>query len=358
MLVNALSPRVGGGLTYLVEVLVALERVCPELRLYVLAAPHNHELIRGSIRSEVKVVRFRGLTQRLLFEQLVLPFVRPGDVLYCPGNFCPLIRTRRPVILTLHNANYFGVGRYAGLNMRKRMETRLAHASAKTATCVIVVSRYLRDELRSEGFNGPKMHLVRSGSPRWPVSSKRPPDVDADADFILSVANDYALKHLDDVVMGWAEAFSAAHQVPQLIMVGDISASRRAFHEAMVPHDLKKYLLHLGVISERAEMKWLFEKARALVSMSELESLPLTPLEASSLGCPMILSDIPPHREVVESMATFIPLADVNELADALSRSTRRRSGIGRQAWSSTWEENAEVFGHLIDDMLSQTVDT
>ena len=62
--------------------------------------------------------------------------------------------------------------------------------------------------------------------------------------------------------------------------------------------------------------------ADVFVSTSHGEGLPVAVLEAMGAGCPVILSDIPPHRELADG-ADFIPFADpgdVDGFADAIRR--------------------------------------
>ena len=62
--------------------------------------------------------------------------------------------------------------------------------------------------------------------------------------------------------------------------------------------------------------------ADVFVSTSHGEGLPVAVLESMAAGCPVILSDIPPHRELADG-ADFIPFADpgdVDGFADAIRR--------------------------------------
>jgi glycosyltransferase involved in cell wall biosynthesis len=54
--------------------------------------------------------------------------------------------------------------------------------------------------------------------------------------------------------------------------------------------------------------------ADVFVSTSHGEGLPVAVLEAMAAGCPVILSDIPPHREVADG-AGFIPLVPPGDVA-------------------------------------------
>src|SRR4051812_49152773 len=100
VVVDALSARLGGGLSYLVNQLTALERVAPDLDLLVLCDPVNHDVLAHALRAPITVVP--GGQLRPLVEQARAPWWgRRGDVLYCPGSFAPLLPTRARVVLTL-----------------------------------------------------------------------------------------------------------------------------------------------------------------------------------------------------------------------------------------------------------------
>jgi glycosyltransferase involved in cell wall biosynthesis len=354
IVVNALSARVGGGLTYVTEQLSALVRVRPDLELTVLASTTNMAPLLGS-SARVKLVRFPNLSMRMLYEQAVMPYAsRRADVLYCPANFCPLVPAKLPIVLTLRNAHHFGPGRMlpAMSHMRKRAEIWLARASVRRADAVIVVSEALLADLRADGLYSSKVRVIRSGTPEWPPDDEQPPGLTSSDDFFLSLANDSPAKRLDDILTAWKTAFGSPDNRPSLVFAGRIEPARREAHRAIVGAELAGDLTYLGIVENRAHVKWLLMHARAMVSASELESFGLTVVEAGSLGCPAIVTDLPAHRETAEGEVNFFRPGDTKALARSLGEVGPRSTGTDSWAWRVSWDDNARELARTFDELI------
>jgi glycosyltransferase involved in cell wall biosynthesis len=80
----------------------------------------------------------------------------------------------------------------------------------------------------------------------------------------------------------------------------------------------------------------LFRRATAVVQPSLAEGLDLPVLEAMAAGSPLVLSDLPVHREVAADLALYAEATDVGGLSDrldeALSWDGERRSSHARRA--------------------------
>lgn len=77
---------------------------------------------------------------------------------------------------------------------------------------------------------------------------------------------------------------------------------------------------HLPAASVWALMK----QASAFVSLSLFEGCPNSVMEAMACGCPLVLSDIPAHREILsESGAIFVDPSSAKQTADAIAETLR-----------------------------------
>jgi glycosyltransferase involved in cell wall biosynthesis len=87
----------------------------------------------------------------------------------------------------------------------------------------------------------------------------------------------------------------------------------------------------------------VLKRAAAFVSLSRYEGMPNAVMEAAAVGCPIVLSDIPAHRAVLdEQSAVFVPTEDANAAAEALLATLRdadaaRARAAAARARAETW---------------------
>lgn len=98
----------------------------------------------------------------------------------------------------------------------------------------------------------------------------------------------------------------------KLVFVGEGNL-RSKLTEAIEALDLQERVKLTGLVG-RDDVFRHCAQADIFVSTSRGEGLPVAVIEGMASGCPVILSDIPPHREVAASV-DFIPLVAPDDLA-------------------------------------------
>lgn len=89
-----------------------------------------------------------------------------------------------------------------------------------------------------------------------------------------------------------------------VVLCGDGSL-RHTLQEQVSTLGLSKRVIFTGVVAN--EVVWsLMKGADALVFMSEYEGLPNVVIEAMACGCPLVVSDIPAHREILDDDSALI----------------------------------------------------
>jgi glycosyltransferase involved in cell wall biosynthesis len=88
----------------------------------------------------------------------------------------------------------------------------------------------------------------------------------------------------------------------------------------------------------------LMKCANVLVSVSFFEGSPNVVLEAMACGCPLIVSEIPAHRELLDdSMAIFVDPSRPNDLADAIASVLTDPAGAATRAQAA--RARVQAFG-------------
>lgn len=359
VLYNATSARVGGGLSYASQQVAALLDI-DDIDLALLVAPWNREALAAVVgdRAAVRPVAVRGTAARVGWEQIVLPWVARGhDVVVSPGNMgtllCPV-----PQVVVLQNSHHVGSGRRLAQNatLPRRAKIWFSHLCMRRADRVVTISRSLAQEVATERrLTGVPVTTVLSGAPApaevSSSSDRAARDLVGDDPFVVSVANDAPHKRLDDVADLRRVLDEGDAAVPRrIVLVGDVSAERRDIlrRRAGRPDGL----VFVGPVRDHATVLALFHRAAAAVTTSELEAWPLTLHEAMSQGCPVVATDIPPHREVGGSLVHYVPVGDPAMLAEAVTgvvAGPRPVPVAGGRSWSCHGVELAEVLRAVVD---------
>jgi glycosyltransferase involved in cell wall biosynthesis len=149
---------------------------------------------------------------------------------------------------------------------------------------------------------------------------------------VVSVGRLIAIKNPVAIVQAFAQH---AGESDRLVFVGD-GDWRERVQTSSLELGLDGQVELTGLVP-RDEVFRNVANADLFVSASRGEGLPVAVLEAMACGCPVVLSDIAPHRELSEG-ADFIPLLDPDDVAgfaQAINRframSPAQRQATGQQ---------------------------
>jgi len=260
-----------------------------------LAAPRGAEL-----NLELENIDFEctGTFQGHLWEQLDLPRYCRSRTLFNLCNTAPVFF--RNQIVTIHDAAvaampesfsysfktwYKYMIRKLGLNARRiitdtkfsKMELERFLAVPKEKIAVIYLGRE---------------HCLKNNEER-----NSPIKLSNNKPYVLAVGSLNRRKNFKALI----EAITILGQTDyDFIIAGGVNP--RIF--VNVELELPDSVHYLGHVSDN-ELIALYKKADAFVFPSLYEGFGLPPLEAMTLGCPVIVSDIPPHREVCEDAAVY-----------------------------------------------------
>ena len=375
--IHALAAKVGGGITYLRNILPEIARQLEDAGVRVvllLPAPLAGVKIPKFFEVRVLPRASRNALTRFVFDQFVLPWQmwRAGaGALFCSASFAPLIKTARTVVL-LRNAIYFDnnlMSRELPARRRSwRLQSLLIAAGAYTCAAIMYPSRAMRQltetafpSLQPRGavnYYGVSAELQKSKvqSQKSSALSTQHSALSPKRAFLYVMT--YTLqKNLNFLLRALVLAQREGLRV-QLVVTSNLDDRPPACHEAdwqlITEHDLigTGYLRPVGA-QYGADLRQLYEEVDACVFASFCESFGHPLVEALALDKPLICADLPYAREICGDSALYI---DPNRPEDLVAiwrdwpAATKKIAPLDREAFLArfAWPEHVKRLLELL----------
>jgi len=307
IIINAFSARLGGGQTYLINLLNNLP-VDQDVKIGVFA-PESLVLPEDS-----RIRRLRTLWPttnpllRVVWEKLILPFTLMqlrADILFCPGG---LLNTRvmhscRTVTMFRNMIPFDPVVRanlpFGRQRVRNWLLERAMLRSMKSANLTIFISDYARSVIQalttirnpvtiphgiSDAFRTYNQDLLR-------------PDVVPEDNYLLYVSRFDVYKHHYEIVSAYSKLPSRVRDKYKLFLVGENDMPEggrvREFIEA---HGLRDRVILAGAF-KYAALPAVYKHASLIIFASSCENCPNILLESLGAGRPVLSSSVMPMPE-------------------------------------------------------------
>ena len=286
------------------------------------------------------------------------------DVFYAPDLYFPPTR-RAPVLCTIRGVAYLAIPQMCDPGNVRALERAFAYARKRAHHFLAVSESTRQDLLRFTDLRPDRIHVATHGvDPAF-----RQLDC---AECRDSVARKYGIqrpfliyvgvigRHKN--VKGLLQAFSDSglhRQGLDLVLAGPFEAEIGPARSMVSRTGLESAVHFIGkVCQEDDTLVELYNAAVALVHPSFYEGWCSTPLEAMACGTPVVASDVPSVREVVQEAALLVPPDDVDDLKFAMLRVVEDKScradlvekGFAH-AGHHTWERSArrlrQVLAHV-----------
>lgn len=137
------------------------------------------------------------------------------------------------------------------------------------------------------------------------------------APYVLAVATLEPRKNYASLIRAFHQLNSKHHNVLRLVIVANPGWQIEPIVSLMKPLIEQGQLIHLTNVNVD-EMRVLYSHARALAFLSYYEGFGLSTVEAMQCHTPVVLSDIPPHRDVAGDAAHYCDPYDVESIRKAL----------------------------------------
>jgi glycosyltransferase involved in cell wall biosynthesis len=199
-----------------------------------------------------------------------------------------------------------------------------------------VVSPHLRDEIASFGVDDaayvPNGLAVPDGDFE-PIREAF--GIPADATVLFNIGSHTPQKrpvHCARVLNELCEAMPEVHAV----IAGD-----GPLHDAVVTEATNERVHVRGYVSDQEKWRW-FAAADVFVSLSAYEGMPVAALEALSFDVPVVLSDIPAHRTILEQHEAGVAVVDGT--TPTVRTAVADLDGVPFEASLPSWGQVAERY--------------
>lgn len=218
------------------------------------------------------------------------------------------------------------------------------------ARAVATVSEFSRREIE-QSYGRSDIAVVPGAVGSWVAGERRRPAALRDAGFYLMVGSRSRHKGMDTAIDAFAR-YRRSGGSAELVVAG---GSGRTFSTG--GSAAGDGIRDVGRVAD-AELRWLYAHARALLFPSRYEGFGIPPLEAQSLGTPVIAADIPVLREVLaDGSAVRFPPGDPAALAASMAAlendpglADRLRANGRMNAARYSWQLSATRLSKIIDE--------
>lgn len=321
ILVNArfLTQPVTGVQRYAIEISLQIKKHYPEIEFIAPKGIQDEQLAR---HLNVKQIgRFRGA----LWEQLELAGYarKSGGILLNLCNTAPMRYDKNALVI--HDLAFHFVPESMHLSFRiwyRFLIPRLV----RQAKYLFAISDTVRNEISRVFETGRKIEIAYNGIRNLliPVRSS----FQSPGPYILHVGSFNRRKNIRNLI----KAFLSESQLflnYKLVFIGAKSSRLTAD----IPEDHSSILVHSSCSD--AELAEWYQHASCVVSLSEYEGFNLPVAEAISMGCRVVCSDIPVHRELYADRVDFCHPFNLSEISGTLLRCLQN----GKQEENINWPD-------------------
>lgn len=238
------------------------------------------------------------------------------DVFYTP-NFNIPIGIRVPIFCTIHDIVFFDTENFASTIHTAALKWYVKRA-LRISKGVFTVSQFSRKRIQDYFHTHREIQVVCNGLSSELLNYKHQHPTTQDRSGIVYLGNIKPYKGIQILWRAYQRLLEEREDVPQLTIVGRFDFRTRD-EEILNTIEANKDKIRLVTDATNQQVYDILSSAACLVSPSLYEGFGIPPLEAMSLGTPVILSDIPVYQEIYRGYpVTFFEAGNADSLYEKL----------------------------------------
>lgn len=264
-----------------------------------------------------------------LAEQLILPWIfykKKLDLLHFPYFSFPILYPKRFVV-TIHDLifDHYKTGKASTLpwwfySIKKVGYHFVLWTSVKRAVKILTLSKDAKNEIVDHYHADPNKIVVTYESGkledhRTDFAGKAFDQMRKLQPYILYVGNAHPHKNVEMLILAMQKLRQKRDL--RLVLVGSDAFFYPKLIEFIRLKNAQDYVTIIGSVPNDAIAGW-YHFAKCLVTASKMEGFGIPPLEAMSVGCPVLVSDIPVFHEVYGDAAVYFDHTNANDIAEVI----------------------------------------
>ena len=242
--------------------------------------------------------------------------VNTCDVFYTP-NFNIPMGIRIPIYCTIHDIVFFDTGHFGSTLHRAALKWYVRRA-LRIAKGVFTVSQFSRQRIQDYFHTQRDIQVLCNGLSQELLEYKASHPVVQQRAGIVYLGNIKRNKGIHILWQAYQKLMDEGGNVPPLTIIGRFDF-RTKDDEILQTVLANKDKVRLVTDATNQQVYDILAQAACLVSPSLYEGFGIPPLEAMSLGTPVILSDIPVYQEIYGHYpVTFFKAGNADELCRML----------------------------------------
>src|SRR3989344_8773463 len=349
---------------YLQNLIAELQKLDRENEYLILLLREDYQKLHFENNFKKVLADFRWYT---VTEQLKLPRIlhdiKP-DLVHFPHFNVPILYEGK-FIVTIHDLihQHYSISDSSThgkliFNVKKIGYKKIFGVAVRKSEKILVPSEFVRQQLITEWrvsdskivVTHEGVNLIHPGGGLSRHSVKSP--------YILYVGNAHPHKNIEGLIKAFKILKKFKDDDLRLVLVGKENYFWKKIKQSLAASPLKKNIIFTGYVSDN-ELGVLYKKAAVYVEPGFEEGFGLPLLEAFSLGCPVVASDIDSLKEVGGEAALYFDPNNIEDMANKIMyvlNNVRLRNeliGKGKKrvklfSWKKMAEQTLEVYEQAI----------